>query len=402
MTRATTTVATTTATMVATTTEMATTKNSNASLHAGRSHPQAAGVLVARLFAEHGRMVLGLCRLLLRDPIEAEDAAQQVFLSVHRAVLAGVVPRDAHPWLAAIARNECRARIHSRMREPLALQEVASDLPDPLAAAIRAVDIDAIWAAIGSLPRRQRRALVLREVGGLSYHELGRALGVSQSSVESLLFRARRQVRSLVAATVPLALRDDLARLIPGFDPGSAGLAARVAALPVGLKLATAAVSVGVVTTGAAQIPDHHAHATSRARAAPPVIRVSRPDPVRPARTVLVADRRGPSRHGSDTHAEERHEGDRIRETEHQHRGREARDTSKDEPLVEPEPAEPAHEQTELEPAKLEPDESGEADHGGSSNSGPGSADSGGGSDNSGSGHSGSSGDDSQLDGSDG
>jgi hypothetical protein len=150
------------------------------------------------------------------------------------------------------------------MREPLALPELPSDLPDPLASAIRAVDLDAVWTAISSLPRGQRRALVLRELGGLSYHELGRALGVSHSSVESLLFRARRHVRSLLtgtnAAALPLALRDDLARLIPGFDPGSVGLVARAAALPIGVKLATAAVGVGVVTTGAAQIPEHSLH----------------------------------------------------------------------------------------------------------------------------------------------
>jgi RNA polymerase sigma factor (sigma-70 family) len=170
-------------------------------------------------------MVLGLCRLLLRDPIEAEDAAQQVFLSAHQALLRGSAPRDPAAWTAAIARNECRARIRARMREPLALPEVPSDLPDPLASAIRAADLHAVWSALGTLPRRQRRALVLRELGGLSYHELGRTLGVSHSAVESLLFRARQRIRSLVAGTnaaaVPLALRDELARLIPGFDPGT-------------------------------------------------------------------------------------------------------------------------------------------------------------------------------------
>lgn len=209
-------------------------------------------------------MVLGLCRLLLRNPTEAEDAAQQVFLSAHRAVLGGAGPREASAWLAAIARNECRARIRARMREPLALPELPSDLPDPLASAIRALDLDAVWTAISSLPRRQRRALVLRELGGLSYHELGRALGVSDSSVESLLFRARRQVRSVLtganAAALPIALRDELTRLIPGFDPGSAGLIARAAALPIGVKLATAAVGVGAVTTGAAELPEPRAH----------------------------------------------------------------------------------------------------------------------------------------------
>jgi RNA polymerase sigma factor (sigma-70 family) len=218
---------------------------------AGRLDPEAAGAYVGELFAEQGRMVLGLCRLLLRDPVEADDAAQQVFLSAHQAVLRGSTPRDPSAWLTAITRNECRARIRARMREPLALPELPSDLPDPLAAAIRAADLQAVWAALGTLPRRQRRALVLRELGGLSYHELGRALGVSHSAVESLLFRARRQVRSLVAGAAPLALRDQLAQLIPGFDPASAGIVARAAALPIALKLAGAAVGVGVVASGA-------------------------------------------------------------------------------------------------------------------------------------------------------
>jgi RNA polymerase sigma factor (sigma-70 family) len=209
-------------------------------------------------------MVLGLCRLLLRDPLDAEDATQQVFLAAHRSVLGGAPPRDPHAWLAAIARNECRARIQTRHGEPLELPEIPSDLPDPLAAAIRATDLEAIWAAISTLPRRQRRVLLLREVGGLSYRELGRALGITDSSVESLLFRARRQVRSLVATTLPFALRDELSRLIPGFDPASASLAGRAASLPLALKLATAAVSVGVVTTGAAGLHDQHAQRAVR------------------------------------------------------------------------------------------------------------------------------------------
>jgi len=226
----------------------------------GRLDPEAAGAYVGRLFAEQGRMVLGLCRLLLRDPVDADDAAQQVFLSAHQALLRGSVPRDGAAWIAAIARNECRARIHARMREPLALPELPSNLPDPLAAAIRTADLDAVWAALGALPRRQRRALLLRELGGLSYHELGRVLGMSHSAVESLLFRARQRVRSLVAGAnaflAPIALREQLTQLIPGFDSSSGAVVARVVALPVAWKLAGAALSAGVVATGASGL--HH------------------------------------------------------------------------------------------------------------------------------------------------
>ena len=223
--------------MAATITEVAATETASAnglSPGAGRHpHAAAAGALLDELFRVHGRMVLGLCRVLLRDPHDAEDAAQQVFLSAHAAVLRGSRPRDAAPWLATIARNECRARIRMRMRQPLELPEIPSDLPDPLVVAIRAVDLDAIWSALASLPRRQRRAILMRELGGMSYHELGRALGVSHSAVESLLFRARQQLRATLTtaqlAAAPIALRDALLRLLPGVDPGGVSAAVKVA-----------------------------------------------------------------------------------------------------------------------------------------------------------------------------
>src|SRR5215471_7732609 len=88
----------------------------------GRVEAAAASARVGALFDAHGRMVLGLCRLLLRDPAEAEDAAQQTFLSAHRALLGGGQPR-----------NECRARIRTRMRAPLSLAETTlSGLRSPI------------------------------------------------------------------------------------------------------------------------------------------------------------------------------------------------------------------------------------------------------------------------------
>jgi DNA-directed RNA polymerase specialized sigma24 family protein len=73
-------------------------------------------------------MVFGVCRLLLRDRVEAEDAAQQTFLSAYRALLAGQEPRDPSAWLGTIARNECRARLRARRAEPQALmREPAGD-----------------------------------------------------------------------------------------------------------------------------------------------------------------------------------------------------------------------------------------------------------------------------------
>ena len=55
-------------------------------------------------------MVYGICRMLLRDPNEAEDATQQVFLSAYRNLLTGTEVREPAAWLGTIARNACRRR----------------------------------------------------------------------------------------------------------------------------------------------------------------------------------------------------------------------------------------------------------------------------------------------------
>jgi RNA polymerase sigma-70 factor, ECF subfamily len=217
----------------------------------GRLDHGAAAAQTEELYREHGRLVGGLCRALLRDPAEGEDAAQQVFLAAHRALLNGTSPREPAAWLATIARNECWARIRSRMREPLPTAEVEGEcsLSDPLAEAIRKADLAAIWHAIAGLPRQQRDVLLLREFGGLSYEELAGALAVSDSAVESLLFRARRGVRARVEAayaglTGGVTL-DILARLAGGFGAGAAPVAAKVAAVGVGAAVATGGAVVG-------------------------------------------------------------------------------------------------------------------------------------------------------------
>ena len=260
----------------------AATTNPGLSPRAGRPDAGAAAAYVGELFAAHGRTVLGLCRLLLRDLVEAEDAAQQVFVSAQRAVLSGAVPREPAAWLVAIARNECRARIRGRMREPLELPELPADIPDPLASAIHAADLDALWAALSELPRRQRKAFLLRELGGLSYGELGVALGVTRPAVESLLFRARQQLRNALgtvnAALVPVALRDQLLRFLPLGTPGGGGsFAAKAAAVTVG---------VGLGAVGVVELPQHHKHhVRAHSPAAAPVRRDSGDVAVAPAPT---------------------------------------------------------------------------------------------------------------------
>lgn len=233
---------------------------------AGRLSPEAAGGRLHDLFREHGRMVYGLCRVLLRDPHEAEDAAQQVFLSAHKSLMAGTHPREPAAWLAAIARNECGSRARERMREPLPYDdelEPSSETTEQIV--VQREEVAALREAVLGLPDQQREAVVLREFYGLRYDEVGAALGVSGPAVESLLFRARRrlqaELRPLRLASggiaVPAALRDALTEAVPGFAAGSAGVGgiglaaffSKTAALPLAAKVAAAALAVTAAGT---------------------------------------------------------------------------------------------------------------------------------------------------------
>ena len=248
-----------------TTAEAATTENAQPA--AGRPATGAATQL-AELFEEHAALVLGLCRGLLRNAHEAEDAAQQTFLSAYRSLLAGNVPREPVAWLATIARNECAARARQRMREPLpAFADRAEAATNVFVESVRASDVESLRRALAQLPSQQRRAFLLREFSGLSYGELAVALGVSEPAVESLLFRARQQLRlSLRNALapvngllwLPLRLRD---------------LIASAPDAPAAAKVASATAGVALVTTGVvAVVPGHqrqppHAKPTVRAPA---------------------------------------------------------------------------------------------------------------------------------------
>jgi RNA polymerase sigma-70 factor (ECF subfamily) len=245
-----------------------------------------AGARVAALYEAHGRTVLGLCRFLLRDPTEAEDAAQQSFLSAYRSLLAGAVPREPAAWLGAIARNECWARIRRRMREPLALHDVPSVQADPLEVAAQNADLAALRQGLEALSRPQREAFMLREFAGLSYAELAVALGVTEPAVDSLLFRARTSLRRALSAAngvlVPVALRDQLARLIPGFDQPAASALAKLVSLPIAAKLAAAGAGAVLVVVGSTGF-ERHASATAGA-ATPPAHRPRAASTQAPAR----------------------------------------------------------------------------------------------------------------------
>jgi len=248
---------------------------------AGDPQTRVAGAQTAELFEEHSRMVYGLCRALLRDPDDADDATQATFISAYKSLLGGSEVREPAAWLSTIARNECTARAHTRMREPLPLMDAdLGHTQGPEAELDRKAVIEELQQAISELPEKQREAVVLRDLYGLHYTEVSAALGMSVASVESLLFRARRSLRVSLkplasgALIVPLTIREGIAQALPGFTTAGAagggaasgavglGLLAKFTGVPVALKIAAGVVTVtatgSVAVFGAEQVQRQH------------------------------------------------------------------------------------------------------------------------------------------------
>ena len=227
-----------------------------------RPSPGAAGARLGELYSEHARMVLGICRVMLRDSSEAEDATQQAFLSAYRSLLGGTQVEKAGAWLGTIARNECRARIESRMRAPLAKEYADTVVGPALEEQVEGrAAAHELYAELAALPPMQREAVVLRDVYGLRYAEVATALGTSKPAVEALLFRARRRLQHRLrprlaagALVVPLAIQESLAYAVPGFASGAvpAGAAGAVIAAPLLAKLVAG--GAAVVLAGSAGV----------------------------------------------------------------------------------------------------------------------------------------------------
>ena len=217
---------------------------------------------VEQLYESHVALVRSVCRSLLRDRVEAEDAVQQTFLSAQRALLNGSSPQDAGAWLATIARHESLARVRGRMREPLPMEvEEQQAAPDAHAAAVGRHDAGALRDALAELPVQQREAILLREVRGFSYQEVAASLSVTTSAVESLLFRARRRLQTRLQGSLAALslgewvqpLRDLVARLVGGGVAAPA--AAKVAVVGLGTAVVAGGAVVGPTTLGPGHVP---------------------------------------------------------------------------------------------------------------------------------------------------
>jgi len=189
------------------------------------------------LYRRYHPRIAGFVRGMLHDEARAEDVAQEAFLSALRRMRTTDSEINFKPWIYQIARN---AAIDSYRRNSHAV-EVSMDADDGLRASdrTRLVGLDGgpdaalvtkerlthLQGAFDELSDVHTRVLVMRELEGMSYREIGKQLDLTRPAVESALFRARRRLENeyteLAEGRRCEAMRQTMMRMAAGTHKGA-------------------------------------------------------------------------------------------------------------------------------------------------------------------------------------
>src|SRR3954453_17056866 len=184
--------------------------------HRGRDHEAVADIdLVAavrtgddrafeELFRRYHQRVTGYVARMVGCREHAEEITQEAFISALRRLRQTEQAIAFKAWIYGIARNGAIDHLRARSRRGT---EVGYDhveafiepdgvlaVPAPEAAIENKQALNDLQGALGGLSEAHHQILVMRELEGLSYDELGQRLGMTRSQVESTLFRARRRL----------------------------------------------------------------------------------------------------------------------------------------------------------------------------------------------------------------
>lgn len=158
-----------------------------------------------RFVKEYQNKIYNTCLGILQNPEDAEDITQEVFISVYRSVHRFREQSTLSTWLYRIAvtaaldllRKKKRKKRFALVRTLLGAEDKIS-IPDFHHPGVQLENKERaaiLFKAIDELPEKQKTAFILHKLESLSYSDIANILNVSLSSVESLMFRAKQQLR---------------------------------------------------------------------------------------------------------------------------------------------------------------------------------------------------------------
>jgi RNA polymerase sigma factor (sigma-70 family) len=153
----------------------------------------------AAIYQRYHQSLYGFCLSILSRPEDAQEALQNTMLKALRALRGEQREIKLKPWLYRIAHNESIELLRKR-REELELDpDQVTALGGPAETAAQRERLRRLFADLGSLPERQRGALVMRELAGLEFEQIGEALNTSASVARQTVYEARLNLRQLEA-----------------------------------------------------------------------------------------------------------------------------------------------------------------------------------------------------------
>lgn len=151
----------------------------------------------AVLYERNHQAIYRYCRSILRHEQDAQDALQSAMTRAYAALSSQERDLAVRPWLFRIAHNEAISILRKR-RPSTELSEDRERLDGDVESVVEARErLSTLVGDLQTLSERQRAALVMRELSGLSIEEIAGALGISEGAAKQTLFEARSSLHEL-------------------------------------------------------------------------------------------------------------------------------------------------------------------------------------------------------------
>ena len=148
------------------------------------------------IFRSHHQELYRYCLAILRDRDDAEDALQATMAAALRSLPGEERHVEIRPWLFRVAHNEAISLLRKRRASVRADAELVDRTAVSQEAELATRErLRSLVADLGELPERQRSAIVMRELTGLSYGEIGAALSCSEGGARQAVYEARTSLR---------------------------------------------------------------------------------------------------------------------------------------------------------------------------------------------------------------
>jgi RNA polymerase sigma factor (sigma-70 family) len=158
------------------------------------------------LVLKYEKTVYNLALRMVGDRDDAFDMTQEAFIKAYGSLSSFRGDSKFSVWIYRIATNVCLDFLRSKSRKQQVSLTVSDDddedaqldIPDPSSTPeqqlIKKISMQSVEEGLKTLPDKQRQILVMRELGGMSYAEIGKALSLEEGTVKSRIFRARKRL----------------------------------------------------------------------------------------------------------------------------------------------------------------------------------------------------------------